>query len=467
MITRCMLALSAAFVLAAASTASAQFETANRAFHNGTPFRLEGRHQTVACASCHVAGQYFGTPKTCYECHWVRRRDDPFQTRLGTTCESCHRPMSWAAVRWDHGGMTGAALNASHRDISCVSCHRGANVRIAPVACVACHQKDYDATRAPVHAAAGFPVTCEGCHQPGDATWQSGFAGIDHNAIFPLVGRHASATCTACHKNNVYRGTPRDCAGCHVTQYNNTRQPNHSAAGFPITCESCHNPTDPTWSGGTGFDHAAIFPLVGKHGTAACVACHKNNVYHGTPRECVACHIAQYNSTQNPNHAAAGFPTNCEACHRPTDPQWQGASFNHNAVFQLVGRHAAAACAACHQNNVFRGTPRQCAGCHMGDYSGSRDPNHAAAGFPTTCDSCHRAGDSSWSQGRFNHTWFPLSGRHNVACAQCHTASNNFSVFSCTVCHQRAKTDEHHKEVGGYAYDSVRCYACHPNGKSD
>jgi hypothetical protein len=39
-------------------------------------------------------------------------------------------------------------------------------------------------------------------------------------------------------------------------------------------------------------------------------------------------------------------------------------------------------------------------------------------------------------------------------------------VFSCTVCHARAKTDADHKGENGYAYDSVRCYACHPNGKS-
>src|SRR6185295_7061104 len=139
----------------------------------------------------------------------------------------------------------------------------------------------------------------------------------------------------------------------------------------------------------------------------------------------VGCHQTAYNNTRSPNHVAAGFPTTCDTCHRPTDSQWTGATFNHAAVFPLVGLHASQACAVCHVNNVYRGTPRTCVGCHQTAYSNTRTPNHAAAGFPTTCDTCHRPTDSSWLQGTFNHTRFPLSGRHNVSCAQCHTTPSN------------------------------------------
>jgi hypothetical protein len=190
-------------------------------------------------------------------------------------------------------------------------------------------------------------------------------------------------------------------------------------------------------------------------------------VYRGTPRECIGCHQDDYNRTASPNHAAAGFSTACESCHRPTDAAWgSGGGFNHNSVFALVGVHATQACAACHVNNVYRGTPRTCVACHQAQYNATRDPNHATAGFPTSCESCHRATDASWGQGTFNHTRFPLSGRHNVACAQCHTTPNNFAVFSCTVCHGRAETDGHHRERNGYVYESNACYSCHPNGRS-
>ena len=65
---------------------------------------LEGRHLAVPCAECHLDGQIKATPTRCYDCHWIRRQDDRFRTALGADCEQCHRPISWTAVNWDHGG---------------------------------------------------------------------------------------------------------------------------------------------------------------------------------------------------------------------------------------------------------------------------------------------------------------------------------------------------------------------------
>lgn len=305
----------AAMSLLAATRASAQFDTPNRSFHNSSSFRLDGKHQAVACEACHLNRQFRGTPTQCFDCHWIRRKDDRYQTRLGTRCEQCHQPTSWTAVRWDHGSQSGIPLNADHRLLQCDSCHRNANFRAGSAACVSCHQKDYNATKAPSHIAAGFGVTCASCHRPSDPTWQSG---LNHNAFFALVGVHATQVCAACHKNNVYRGTPRDCVGCH---------------------------------------------------------------------------LPQYNATKNPSHIAASFPTTCDACHRPTD--------------------------------------------------------------------------ATWTQAVFNHTRFPITGRHNVSCAQCHTVASTFKIFSCTVCHSRAETDSKHRGRAGYIYDSNACYSCHPNGRAD
>ena len=36
------------------------------------------------------------------------------------------------------------------------------------------------------------------------------------------------------------------------------------------------------------------------------------------------------------------------------------------------------------------------AGCHLADYQRATAPNHQAAGFPTSCDTCHRPTDSSF-----------------------------------------------------------------------
>jgi hypothetical protein len=512
------------------------FKTVSRAFHKTGSFPLEGRHLDVACQSCHIKGQIRGTPTTCYECHWSRRQDDRYQLRLGAECETCHRPISWTATRWSHVAATGIALNATHRILGCDSCHRSLEFRRElAVDCAGCHARDYQQTVEPNHVAAGFPMACEACHKPSDPDWNR--ARFDHNASFPLVGQHSTAACASCHRGSIYQGTPRECMACHAQDYNETSQPNHVSAGFSTNCEQCHRATDPDWRRGS-FNHDQFFRLVGAHRLAQCVACHGNGVYAGTPTACVACHQQDYNETRNPNHAAAGFPTSCEQCHRPSDQTWNAGGFNHDSVFRLEGTHRTIQCAACHQNGRFAGTPRDCIGCHRADYDRTTNPNHAsagfstscaqchrassstwgstgfnhdaffrlegqhrtaqcaachqngrfngtptdcvschraeydrttdpshaAAGFPTTCGSCHRAADSSWGQGRFNHA-FPISGPHNVACSQCHLDRNNYRVYSCTVCHERARTDSDHQGEAGYRYESTACYACHPNGR--
>ena len=210
------------------------------------------------------------------------------------------------------------------------------------------------------------------------------------------------STAPRCHIDNVFAGTPRNCVGCHLDEYEQTSAPNHASAGFPTTCVDCHRNSDPSWGNGQGggFNHNAVFPLQGQHNTLDCASCHINEVYQGTPTDCVGCHLDDYDQTQAPNHANAGFPTTCDSCHQASDPNWlQGGGFNHNAVFPLQGQHNTLDCASCHINEVYQGTPTDCVGCHLDDYDQTQDPNHANAGFPTTCDSCHQASDPNWLQG--------------------------------------------------------------------
>jgi hypothetical protein len=183
----------------------------------------------------------------------------------------------------------------------------------------------------------------------------------------------------------------------------------------------------------------------------------------------VGCHLTDYNGTRDPNHITAGFPTTCDTCHRFSVSSWDQGVFSHTS-FPLAGTHSTQPCANCHTSGVYSGTPRTCVGCHLTAYNASRNPNHVAAGFPTTCDLCHRFADTSWGQATFNHTGFPIAtGRHSGnPCNACHTNPAVFQVFSCTTnCHDRGETDGHHREVAGYRYDSLACYACHPQGRAD
>jgi hypothetical protein len=413
-----LLLLPFAIALALSSPAEAQFETPNRQFHNQTGFPLEGRHRDVACTSCHINSVYKGTPTRCYDCHWERRQDDRFRLQLGSQCEACHRPVSWTAVRFDHGASTGMPLNGAHRQIACQSCHQNNNFQTANTTCISCHQQDYQSAQTPNHLAAGFPTTCEACHRPSDTTFNQ--ATFDHQASFALVGAHAQTTCATCHRNNVFRGTARDCVGCHRTEYERTSSPNHAAAGFPTTCESCHRETDPGWRGsGTGFNHASVFALVGQHAQQQCVTCHRNNVYRGTAHDCVGCHQEQYNRTTAPAHAAAGFPTTCESCHQASASSWGGGGFNHASVFALQGPARAGGVPTCHRNNVYRGTARDCVGCHQEHTTAPRRPRMPRR-VSTTCESCHQASASSWSGGGSTTPASSRCRRHAQVARTCH-----------------------------------------------
>ena len=411
------------------------WKNASRAFHKNTIFPLEGRHLSTPCGACHLNGVTKGTPNRCFDCHWIRHKDDKYETRLGNECGDCHRPTSWTAVVWNHGQATGFPLGGVHATLACQTCHKGNGFTGLSPQCYACHQKDYEGTRSPNHVTAGFPTTCETCHRPTDTGWVGTF---NHAAAFPLIGVHAAQPCGACHKNNVYHGTARDCFGCHKTDYDQTRNPNHATAGFPTTCETCHKASDASWNQ-SSFNHASAFPLIGVHAAQPCGACHKNNVYHGTARDCFGCHKTDYDQTRNPNHATAGFPTTCETCHKASDASWNQSSFNHASAFPLVGVHAAQPCGACHKNNVYHGTARDCYGCHKTKYDQTTSPAHAAAGFPTTCDTCHRATDATWNQANFNHaSTFPLVGVHATQpCGACH--KNNVyhgTARTCYGCHK-------------------------------
>jgi len=357
-------------------------------FSHPARFPLSGAHASLACADCHK-GPASTVSADCYDCH---RQDyegtrDPNHVRAGfpTACAACHTTSSWNDAVFNHF-TTGFALEGQHRNVACAECHKTGYAG-TPRACYSCHKADYDATSDPRHSTAGFPTTCENCHTASG--W--GTASFDHNSTgFALTGLHRNVACADCHRNG-YAGTPRACYSCHKADYDATNDPKHSSAGFPTTCENCH--TTSGWTGAS-FDHSkTAFPLTGAHRTVACADCHKNG-YAGTPRDCYSCHKADYDSTNDPNHAAAGFPTACQNCHSTTS--WDGASFDHDALYFPIysGRHKGtwSSCATCHTaaNNyaVF-----DCLGCHG---KSTTDSHHSGiSGYSynsSACYSCHPDG---------------------------------------------------------------------------
>ena len=387
-------------------------------------YPLVGSHATTSCAQCHN-GNYTNTPNTCAGCHLpdYTAATNPNHTAAGfaTDCATCHNETAWSPSSYDHSSYP---LVGSHATVSCNQCHNG-DYNNTPNTCAGCHLPDYNAATNPNHIAAQFPTDCAQCHD--ETAWTP--SSYDHNTTgFPLTGGHTGVDCLQCHSNG-YQGTPTNCDACHMPEYNATTNPNHAAAQFPTDCALCHD--ESAWGNST-FDHNNTnFPLTGGHTGVNCIACHSNG-YQGTPTNCDACHMPDYNGTINPNHTAAQFATNCTQCHDET--AWAPSSYNHNTTgFPLTGGHNGVDCLQCHANG-YQGTPSTCDACHMPDYNGTTNPNHAAAQFPTDCAQCHT--ETAWSPSSYDHSGYPLVGSHaTVNCNQCHNGNYNNTPNTCAGCH--------------------------------
>ena len=439
-------------------------------FNHNAFYPLTGAHAAAAsnCAACHKTGDIKAAPTECNACHNTafQASKNPNHAQLGisTDCASCHSTNpGWRPSTFNHN--TVFPLTGAHTNATCAACHKTGDIKAAPTDCNACHNAAYQAAKNPNHASNGFSTDCASCHTTNPGWRPSTF---NHNAFYPLTGAHSTTTCTACHKNGVYKNTPKDCNACHNANYQAAKNPNHVSGGFSTDCASCHT-TNPGWQPAT-FNHNAFYPLTGAHTTTSCTACHKNGVYANTPTDCNSCHNAAFNASLNPNHKTVGLSTDCASCHT-TNPGWRPSTFNHSSVYPLQGAHAAIAsnCTACHKTGNVKAAPTTCYGCHTTDYN-TATPNHLSAGFPTNCTSCHS--QNAWSPSTWNHDaqYFPIySGKHKgrwTNCNECHTTAGNFSVFNCLNCHQKAVTDSHHRGINGYSYNSLACYSCHPRGSS-
>jgi hypothetical protein len=445
--------------------------------HSAVGFPLSGGHAVPPrqCADCHINNNYNLSSTACVTCHLKdfqgTTNPNHVTSNFPQTCEQCHNTTSWLNAAFDHNS-TGFPLTGLHTvpPRQCTDCHVNNNYTLNSTACVTCHLKDFQGTSNPNHVAQNFPQTCEQCHST--TSWLN--ATFNHNSTgFPLTGSHTAPPrqCTDCHVNNNYTITNTTCVSCHQKDYTNAVSPvAHVAAGFPTTCETCHDTA--VWTNGK-FDHNTTgFSLSGSHTVPPrqCTDCHVGNNYSLSSTACVTCHLKDFNSTTNPNHVTSGFPQQCELCHDTI--VWTDSTFNHNnTTFPLTGSHTSPPrqCADCHVNGNYTTLPTACVGCHQTDYNNTTNPGHKAQPqfFSTTCQNCHST--TNWLNASFNHAQyspFPTShGGANNVCSTCHTNSNDYSIFQCTNCHAKPDTDGRHSGVKGYVYNSINCYQCHQNAK--
>lgn len=390
-----------------------------------------------------------GGASTCADCHlgsYETSRFDHASVGYGHDCDTCHLENVWDPFN-DPQHDRFFPLVGTHATMSCGDCHREGRADPQPTACVGCHQQDTVGAD-PDHS--NFPVTCGDCHT--SVSWEP--ASFDHERVFPLRGAHAGTDCGSCHVNGVYQGTPRDCVDCHTEDRERAVDPDHTA--YPNTCNVCHS--EISWRPADFDGHDEVWPLTGQHAQTDCSACHVDNRYVGTPRECVGCHQEDLNRVVEPDHSS--FPRDCAECHSTV--AWEPAAFDHDVFFRIEGAHTRAECNDCHINEVYAGTPRTCIGCHQIDRDQAR-PTHVR--FSNTCTECHT--QSAFTPATHRHRQFIVPHEGVRQCGDCHTDQNDYRNVGCTSCHEhsRGNTDGEHRGIRDYRYEDAACLDCHPQGR--
>ena len=238
-----------------------------------------------------------------------------------------------------------------------------------------------------------------------------------------------------------------------------------SPHGAGITgCARCH--TAAGWThlrDPLQFDHAADagFRLTGRHAEVVCRSCHLDLRFDEpdvAAAQCGACHV-------DVHQARLGIE--CAACHDTRSFATASRRDPHaRTAFPLAGAHRTVACELCHQQEVrgeFTALPTDCVSCHRSDYQRAL-PDHAAAGFPERCGSCH--GVFAWRGARFDHAGaagYPLEGAHaRTPCEACHVPPDFALRFTptgprdCVACH-RDDYDRAHPNLGF----ATECLSCH------
>ncbi len=266
--------------------------------HARTKFPLLGRHAAAKCETCHTRPmKEWKPPVGCNDCH---KDDDAHKGLLGPLCKDCHSEISWTKVRFEHERDASFALRGKHAAITCAACHTSPTpIKSPPVGCIGCHREDDPHKRQ-------LGDGCGQCH--GEATWKAGIR-FDHDLTdFPLLGKHAGATCKDCHATAAFLDASAACVSCH-------KKEDVHRGRLGGDCATCHNPVDwKRWR----FDHDTQtgYPLTGKHRDVTCESCHRSEVKGeiSLSTRCVSCHAAD-------DKHRGGFGTGCERCHT-TEAFW-------------------------------------------------------------------------------------------------------------------------------------------------
>lgn len=338
--------------------------------------------ETVDCTTCHNFENGFTFLRdSCATCH--ANYDFRFMERhlmdFDSDCLICHDGLD-SVAQFDHV-TSSYPLVGEHLQIACVECHQEGRFLDTPQDCVSCHDEPE------IHMNL-FSQDCASCHTSQEwnlVIWEGQI--FNHLLIseFSLQSHHSDFSgtqirCAACHLPQEGEQLSFDlnsCTNCHITD-NSEFMVEHQQE-YGSACVTCHD--------GTGrmadFDHNLTFTLNGRHAEVLCESCHIEQLYQGTPRECVTCHL-------EPEIHLGVFGLSCESCH--STQAWSPANLTSHTFPLDHGDQGMVACETCHVASYVEYT---CYGCH--DHQpGEIQSEHQEEGVSSIelvdCVACHPNG---------------------------------------------------------------------------
>lgn len=218
---------------------------------------FSGQHAPLTCAQCHVSTMqptrtaaampalrvgYTTTGTACESCH-----KDPHLGQLKATCETCHTvdTPKFAVKGFSHA-TTAFPLTGKHGPLACEACHKvetgafpsgpGTARRFTGIGttCAACHKDPHGGQ---------LDQACQSCHSSDTFALPRYTHKRARELREVFTGRHASATCAACHKP--LPGTPagsKPVAAYKVATTCTTCHTDVHRGALGSACATCHKP---------------------------------------------------------------------------------------------------------------------------------------------------------------------------------------------------------------------------------
>lgn len=260
---------------------------------------------------------------------------------------------------------------SSHAEFEqeCGHCHAPLHC-VTDTKCQDCHMEiaEQRGTTTGLHSRLPGVNECQTCHTEHQGREASitefAFHNIDHELLsgFSLANHqwdyeNNNMSCKSCHSKGRYGDEALDCLTCHINE-NHDQTAEHMDL-YGSDCVPCHD-GNARWA---DFDHDQVYLLDGEHENTDCAACHIDQVFTGTPQDCVSCH-------NDSKMYGEIFGDKCERCHSTT--AWLPAQLTVHTFLVDHGEEIGSStltCETCHEKTY---TEYPCYSCHdvqeMQDY---------------------------------------------------------------------------------------------------